>query len=166
MISASITHSLIEQIWTVSVGIVLAVWFLASLIHQFRFAWWRGVTRFDFFHLLPRWTFFAPNPGRHNFHLVFRDWIDGHPGPWVEITVSSDDRRWRWFWHPARYPSKGLSDLVNSLYRSLQSSREVPQALMLSSAYFSYDDGKKIDALIDCQQKQSKPAISKMRLLI
>ena len=118
-------------------GITLVVFFLASVIHQFRFSWWQRISNLDRLILLPRWTFFAPNPGRHAFHLVYRDFTLDQPGGWKELVVSDDDLSWRWFWHPARYPSKGLNDLFNFLFQSVQSYPEDPQLVMLSTPYIS-----------------------------
>ncbi len=128
---------LAEQLWTLLVCLILAAWLLASAIHQCRFRWWSRVTRFDVFNLLPRWSFFAPNPGRHDFHVVYRDWIDEENGPWTEFAATTLETRSRWLWNPSRYPNKAISDLTNGLYRALQSNDGEPRAVLLSSSYIS-----------------------------
>jgi hypothetical protein len=129
------TSTLAEQLWTILVSLILIAWFIASVIHQFRFRWWSRVSRFDAFSLLPRWSFFAPNPGRHDFHVVYRDFVDDEHGPWVELVVSTVDTRYRWLWNPSRYPYKAISDLTNGLHYELQSSNAEMQMVMLSSSY-------------------------------
>jgi hypothetical protein len=131
------TNSLAEQLWTLLVGSILVVWFIASAIHQFRFPWWSRISRFDALNLLPRWSFFAPNPGRHDFHVVYRDWVDDQPGPWMQLAATNVDTRWRWLWNPSRYTNKAISDLANGLYQARQLSAEEPWTVMLSSSYIS-----------------------------
>ena len=135
--AVQVTNSPAEQLWTLVVGSILVTWFLASVIHQFRFHWWSRIARFDAFNLLPRWTFFAPNPGRHDFHVVYREWVDDKHKPWMELAATNVDTRWRWLWNPSRYPNKAISDLANGLYRALQLSGDEPWTVMLSSSYIS-----------------------------
>lgn len=104
-----------ESVWTGFVALVLSGWFAASVVHQFRRSWWERVARIDTLNLLPRWRFFAPNPGRHDILLVYRDWIGDEPQPWQEVTAPRSRRRWRWFWNPSRYPRKAVHDLANGL---------------------------------------------------
>ena len=126
-----------EKLYTFIVGAGLAIFFLASVIHQFRLPWWQRIASRDRLILLPRWTFFAPNPGRHDLHLVYRDWTNGQPGGWVELAIPEDNPRWRWIWHPSRFPSKGQSDLLNGLFQSIRTCRAEPELVMLSGAYIS-----------------------------
>lgn len=131
------TNLLAEQLWTLLVGLILTTWFLASVIHQCRFRWWSRITHFDVFNLLPRWSFFAPNPGRHDFHVIYRDWIDDDSGPWTEFATTTVETRLRWLWNPTRYPNKAISDLTNGLYLALQLNDVEPRAVLLSSSYIS-----------------------------
>jgi hypothetical protein len=126
-----------EHLLTLLAGAILLAWFLASVIHQLRFPWWSRFARYDLFNLLPRWSFFAPNPGRYDFHVVYRDWVAEEPGPWLQLAPPDVDTRWRWLWNPPRYPSKAISDLVSGLQRARQSSDGEPWMVMLSSSYIS-----------------------------
>lgn len=101
-----------ETIWSLCVGALFACWLAGSVVNQFRLGSWRKVTAHDRFMLLPRWTFFAPNPGRTDPHLVFRDCRDCEPGPWREIGWAPPNRWLWWLWNPGRYPRKAVSDLA------------------------------------------------------
>jgi hypothetical protein len=133
--TAQATNSFVEQLWTLLGSSILVAWFVASVVHQFRLRWWSRIARFDAFNMLPRWSFFAPNPGRHDLHIVYRDWVDDECGKWTELVVSAVDNRCRWLWNPSRYPRKAISDLTNGLYYELQSSNTEKRMIMLSSSY-------------------------------
>lgn len=126
-----------EGLWTLIVILILTAWFLASIIHQCRFRWWARVSRYDSFNLLPTWSFFAPNPGHHDFHLVYRDWVEGECGPWTEFATTIVETRWRWLWNPSRYPGKALTDLTNGIFRAVQLNVDEPRVVILSSSYLS-----------------------------
>lgn len=131
-----IHHSVFEQVWTLCVTVILVAWFAASALHQFRFEWWTRLARFDPLHLLPRWSFFAPNPGRYDVHVVYRTWTATAPGSWREITTTRLSK-WQWCWNPTRYTNKGICDLVNSLYGTIQSGKNAPRSVILSGPYIS-----------------------------
>lgn len=126
-----------ELAWTLVVGFVLASWLVASAVQQLRLQWWWRVERRDTFALLPRWSFFAPSPGRHDVHLVFRDQLNGAWTPWQSVPATPPDRRWWWLWNPERYPRKALSDFVNGLRMAEQVQPDVPRMVVLSAPYLS-----------------------------
>ncbi len=125
--------------WTATVGLVLTLWFLASVVHQFDPPRWSRISRHDRYALLPRWRFFAPNPGRDDRHLVVRDEVvPGVAGRWRPVALDESKRSWRWLWQPSRYGSKALSDLVSGLLgtlRALGSTDFAPGAEQLSGSY-------------------------------
>jgi len=125
-----------ERFWSLTVGIVLGAWFLASVVHQFRPRWWRRVTRFDPLHLLPIWTFFAPNPGRHDLHVIYRECSGVRCGPWRQLAPPWVDRSWRWIWNPGRYVRKATTDFSNALLDARRTSDD-QRAVLLSAAYIS-----------------------------
>ena len=90
--------------------------------------------------LLPRWNFFAPRPGRRDQHLVYRDTVDGVPGPWCEIDTGRSPVVTRWLVNPARFRQKAMIDLVNRLFtarRELIERVGDEQGLQLSSGYLA-----------------------------
>lgn len=104
-----------EEAWTAAVAAFLVLWFVATVLHQSPPDWWLRVKKFDRLRLVPRWTFFAPRPGRHDQHLVFRDIVDGVAGEWLEIQSADFRPTRRWLFNPTRFRQKALFDLVNRL---------------------------------------------------
>jgi hypothetical protein len=125
----------IVQRWIV--GAVLGLWFAASVVHQFQPRYWRRWAARDVLGLLPRWSFFAPNPGRHDLHVVYRDRTDESWGSWVELGAAPAPRWWRAAWNPHRYARKAVMDLVNGV-RAVPVDRS--RSHLLSSSYVALLD--------------------------
>lgn len=123
--------------WTIIVTAVLGLFFLASVLHQLHLNGWWIVSRYDVFHLLPRYSFFAPNPGRHDTHVVYRDRIAGQNTPWRQLQPGYIDRRWRWIWNPNRYQRKAVSDLANAVLQVARRNPNESRIVLLSSSYVS-----------------------------
>lgn len=75
------------------------------------------VLGWDFLGLVPVWTFFAPNPGDTDLHLLYRDRdVDGHVGVWRELQV--ERRRFALdVWQPLRRVQKGIVDVAPDVAR-------------------------------------------------
>jgi hypothetical protein len=126
-----------ETLWTGVVAIVLGLWFVASVVHQVAPLWTTRFVPHELFGLLPRWLFFAPNPARDDTHIVYRDRRHSEWCSWQVLTPAIGTRRWRWVWHPQRYPTKAATDLVNGLRRSLNVHGDEPRAILLSNPYLA-----------------------------
>jgi hypothetical protein len=124
-----------ESVWSGVAAVVLALWLVATIVHQFSPAWWQRVFPSDAVGLLPHWNFFAPLPAREDTHIVYRDMRDDLWGGWQALTLGAGDRRWRWVWNPVRLPSKAASDLANGLRRSAKKLEGAPRAIILSNSY-------------------------------
>lgn len=100
--------------------LVLATWFVATLVSQDPFRQWDRLRRLDVYHcLLPDWRFFAPSPGIDDYHILMRDFVDkdSQPGPWSEVEFLVD-RHWsQAVWHPLRRYEKTVYDATNELIR-------------------------------------------------
>ncbi len=104
--------------WTVTVCICLVSWSILSVLYQFSFPSMRTVKRFDYAGLIPRWTFFAPNPASSDHDVYYRDLLDNDRlTPWqpllvrrrrviLSLLINLDKRR-----------QKAFSDFVRSLSR-------------------------------------------------
>jgi hypothetical protein len=98
-------------------------WFVASAIAQFPFAsrgarWFLipWLKRLDRPGLIPAWTFFAPNPGMSDHHLLYRDrLITGSVGVWKELPLHQNRCVIDVIWNPSKRLSKALTDLVMSV---------------------------------------------------
>jgi hypothetical protein len=118
------------------VGAVLLLWLICSAVNQFSLKWFsKHVTQYDHFMLLPRWTFFAPNPGCTDYRLLYRNYDeDERPSEWCEVPVVRRRSLLDALWNPDKRRSKGIYDLVQSL---MQIRRDIdePAVLMTSIPY-------------------------------
>lgn len=132
-----------ESVWAWMVGVALAVWFMASVLNQLSLVWFRRFARWDVLGLLPRWTFFAPNPADEDIHVIYRDTADPGQPSWEPTRVLSKapSSAWtRWIWNPGRYERKAIIDLANGLRSSRQSVGDQPRALCLTTPYVALLD--------------------------
>lgn len=129
--------------WTWLVGLLLGGWLVASVVNQFSTDWFRRVARWDVLGLLPRWTFFAPNPADEDVHVIYRDLADAERQVWGSGRVLSKAPApaWRrWLWNPGRYERKAIIDLANGLRSSRQAVADQPRALCLTTPYVALLD--------------------------
>lgn len=115
---------------------LLLVWLLFSFLNQFDFAFFKkSIAAHDRCFLLPRYTFFAPNPGCTDYRLLYRDFAsDDQPSGWKEILIV---RKRSWVdavWNPEKRLSKGLFDLSQALLM-VRREFEDPAVLMTSVPY-------------------------------
>jgi hypothetical protein len=90
----------------------------------------------DGFHVIPRWTFFAPNPGVRDYHLVVQDRRrDGSMTGWKSVPVYAARPARAWLWHPEKRSSKIMNDAIQSI-KFLQKQGEVgPTGLPFTMPY-------------------------------
>jgi hypothetical protein len=102
---------------------LFSLWLAFTVVKQFRYPLARRLTRRDIFNMLPIWTFFAPNPGKTDLHILFRDVLrDGSMTAWQEV-LHRHKRRLRLLWNPAKREDKIVRDCVTALRKS---EREIP----------------------------------------
>jgi hypothetical protein len=113
----------------------LIVLFVLSIFNQFSFRFLSRLALYDKFLLLPKWTFFAPNPGCEDYRLLYRDFdATEQPSTWQEVCTV---RKRTWsdaFWNPNKRLSKALFDLTQSL-SIIRKSCDKPAILMTSIPY-------------------------------
>jgi hypothetical protein len=88
-----------------------AVGSLAVLVSRFT-PWLRN---HDLIGLLPQWKFFAPIPGRGDFHLLYRDVYAHGVTDWTEIAFAEEGGWWTCLWNPRRRESKAVFDAAREL---------------------------------------------------
>jgi len=98
------------------IGIVFfSVWFLLTIAFQKDNRLSRLTTRLDRFTLVPKWSFFSPDPGASNYHFVYRSRDDKtSASPWLELDLS---RRGLLFpiWNPRKRYREGMIELFQLL---------------------------------------------------
>ena len=109
---------MLASAYDMALAAVFSIWLVLTIGKQFRHPFFRRIGRLDTFNLLPIWTFFAPNPGKTDLHILFRDALgDGSLTGWQEI-LHGHKRRIRLLWNPAKREDKILRDCVQVLRRS------------------------------------------------
>src|SRR5580698_7748189 len=108
-------------------GCVLAIWFVLSISAQLSVSVLPRAIRLhkllkpaDPLGLIPRWTFFAPNPGIYDNHLLFRTGptIDSL-GDWREIEIICRPVFGSFIWNQRKRQRKAFTDNVFMLLREL-----------------------------------------------
>lgn len=119
-----------------AVGSVFAVWFILSVINQFGFRWFDHMLEIDYFSLIPYWTFFAPNPGQTDYHLVYRDRLpDGSTTSWREVVLTEPRGLISFIWNPKKRSKKVLSDVAMSIARIVRTDPRTEQFVIVSFQY-------------------------------
>lgn len=104
-------------------------WLILSAVNQFHGDRVSAIRRYDRLHLLPVWTFFAPNPGRSDYHILARDrGANGEIGPWVDVMPIPRQRLRSSFWNPEKRRVKVVSDAVGSIVETMVTCRKESQA--------------------------------------
>jgi hypothetical protein len=125
------------------VGMILGGWLIVSIVGQFHSKRINRIRRYDYFNLIPLWTFFAPNPGQSDYHLLYRDKLrDGSLTDWAEIPLTHRREVKAFVWNPMKRETKVLADIVNSVATLVDYHREqntpvktIGDAVMLSTPY-------------------------------
>lgn len=126
-----------------AVQVFLAVWLAATGIRQVNATWFINSVPNCLLDYLPLWTFFAPNPGRSDIRLLYRDRPDSESdGEWLECCRRPHPSPWRFLWNPHKLEEKAVIDLALLLCRmhmSLSVDRDIvmmtwPYLVLLSRA--------------------------------
>ncbi len=136
--------------WELAWGVFFGVWLLLTAVYQFpQASQWIG--RRDHFGLLPRWTFFAPNPGTSDHHIVYRECLDpaadlssqerieaasASLSPWRELADLCPGHHILFLWNPQRRVNKTISDLVNGFALLRKTSPDLPRYAHFTVEYF------------------------------
>lgn len=133
----TITH------WVLS-GILIS-WFLLSAMNQTH--WFSDKFGYlDWFALLPKWTFFAPSPGIHDNHIVYRKLV--HSDTEANSTSQSQCSDWQTLgyldrsyipllWNPERRTSKTVSDIISNFLTISNREKDSQKYIPLTIEYLT-----------------------------
>jgi hypothetical protein len=112
------------------------LWGTLTVINQFEYSWVQNIRKLDFFYLVPRWTFFAPNPGTFDYHIVyrFRD-LNNSITNFKEIDLQREKRFSTGLWNPQRRIGKAVLDVGMELENLGIKSHANPENIQLSLSY-------------------------------
>lgn len=126
--------NVIEIVVSASAASLFCAWLAISMIVYVP-SLKNRIRRWDSIGLIPQWNFFAPNPARHDFHLLFRDRLqDGTITEWTEVASIAQRPNWGIVWNPGKRRNKALFDAVTDLAMHVKDS--LP-ALELSIPYLT-----------------------------
>lgn len=118
------------------------LWFVFTIGFQFPYLR-KHLLKIDIINILPVWTFFAPNPVKHDYHLLYRDKVDSEISKWEEINIVKENSAISSIWNPERRYKKNLLAVTNSLtreviaFRKLNNALPTAQNLMNTQAYLN-----------------------------
>ncbi len=118
---------------------IFSGWLLLTLLRQFSGRWVDPITEWDQVGLIPVYRFFAPYPGRFDYHFLVRHRVDGAGdfSAWVEFGPSNLRGRWSAVFNPHKRVRKAYLDLATELARELQRQSDNSRSLNLSYPYLS-----------------------------
>lgn len=94
----------------------VAGWLLSTVAAQVPSRISALIGRADVFHLVPRWTFFAPTPGSVDYHLIYRTRNGAaEPTGWRVVRLVDRPSPVPWLWHPDKRHRKVMNDAVQGL---------------------------------------------------
>jgi len=119
----------------VSIETFFVAWLAATILYQFP-PLARALSRIDIFRMLPKWTFFAPNPGQHDLHLLCRDRTrEGVLTDWQEAVCIDASLGVPGLWNPEKRVPKVLWDCWASLQHFLAQQSFSPENIQVSGGY-------------------------------
>jgi hypothetical protein len=117
--------------------IVFASWMILTIICQFKenkLSQW--IKELDALSLIPLWTFFAPNPGTKDYHLLYREKDNkGTRSDWFEVEMNTRRRFWSFLWNPTKRKNKILSDVIQGLISTMPQAKTNPNSIMVTLSY-------------------------------
>ena len=120
-----------------AIGILLSIWFVLSILNQFSFRWFEFIQQFDRLGLLPIWTFFAPNPGQTDYHMIYRNmYADGSCSEWAEVEIPTRNGLVASVWNPDKRIVKAIDDAVAGLIQLMREKGERSEFLLSFSYLF------------------------------
>jgi hypothetical protein len=117
-------------------------WFLATALSQDPTRKHSGFRKYDPTGIfIADWRFFAPVPGTHDHHLLYRDVLpDGSTTDWREIEQMRTRKPLQILFFPTRRGDKAITDAVGSLLWNLNKMEKGPEfknAIQLSMPYLA-----------------------------
>jgi len=114
------------SVYTVLIISFFSFWFICTIICQFRGKatdFIRG--KLDLLNLIPLWTFFAPRPGKSDYHLLYRDKkSDESVTEWVELELSEGKSWLSFIWNPQKRDKKIIADVIQTLLITMNRYKE------------------------------------------
>lgn len=106
----------LHQVLTIVPIGVLCTHLVSSVLENSPDSYNQELRKYAFGWTIPKWRFFAPNPGVQNVHLLIRETIPGQPAErWRDITPISSHTLLSVAWNPKSRGPKALFDAMQQL---------------------------------------------------
>ena len=129
---------MLATIYEITILAFFSVWYLLSIVCQLSNPFTKAIRRKDWFSLIPQWTFFAPNPGTKDYHLLYRDMSKTDiTSDWEEIEITETRHWWSFVWNPEKRKKKILSDVIQNLIPMIQHYKDDLNTLVFSLPYIA-----------------------------
>jgi hypothetical protein len=119
--------------------VLFGSWLVLTLLFQLQLEGskkWNWIPVLDIFSMVPRWTFFAPNPGQSDYHLLYRDiWLNGNTSNWKEVNIGYSDNYTTILWNPLKRKSKAIHDIFSQVIVEIKAKPDDLQRLKISLPY-------------------------------
>ncbi|WAC03134.1 hypothetical protein N7U66_05820 [Lacinutrix neustonica] len=122
--------------------IIFGAWLLFTMAWQFeKVREQNKILRIiNTFNILPIWTFFAPNPGMYDTHLLYRDKLDGGEfSDWDEIDVVQSRKFYHFIWNPHKRTNKLTIDAISEV-KAIKNAgilKEIDDTILVNQIKFS-----------------------------
>jgi hypothetical protein len=105
-------------------AIFYSAWLLLTCLYQFQNVRMQTfLSKIDIFRLLPIWTFFAPNPGVSDYHLLYRiRYVGGRISDFKNLDVTAGKSIKNAVWNPHKRVHKSLNDFVQEIRKTINTS--------------------------------------------
>lgn len=114
---------------TLAFGILFTTWLALTVVVQFHYERINFFRRFDVLNLLPTWTFFAPNPGSTDYHIIFRNRFEsGEVTAWRDALPIPKQNAICAVWNPQKRHVKVVGDAVSSILEAYATARSKGQS--------------------------------------
>ena len=124
------------------VMIFFSSWFIVTIVRNIpsrflpaqcqKLLCYSTLTRF-----IPSWRFFAPTPGIHTYHILYRDQSIGrHMSKWHEILFNTKNRLYP-VWNPSKTFNKAIIDIIFELSQSSEVLKGHPEMIKVSIPYLT-----------------------------
>lgn len=116
---------------------VFIIWGIASIFYQFKLTA-AALNKYNYFSLIPKWTFFAPIPKTTDYVLYYQDYDEKEDMlyPPVEIILHPDNSlksAFKFIWNPEKRVLKSVTDLTKIIinYRKKYKKKVAQNSLIL-----------------------------------
>jgi len=121
------------------VSVFFSFWVLLTIAFQLPSKYLKSLKwlpYLDLFSLIPRWTFFAPNPGQSDYNLLYREiWHNECQSNWREVNIGLGHNSHRYLFNPKKRISKAIFDLTSSIVKDSYAYNKKPEFITISLPY-------------------------------